>query len=98
VCFLLRAASCLGPECARCFWVVGAPFRYIGLIAKIESSDSLSRLHEIVAVSDGAMVARGDLGAQIPLEMVSLLHHLAHAFSHLPAPVPWQSPMLRKMQ
>lgn len=45
--------------------------RYIGLIAKIESSDSLPRLHEIVAVSDGAMVARGDLGAQIPLERVS---------------------------
>lgn len=42
----------------------------IGVIAKIESVDSLKFLEEIIHVSDGAMVARGDLGAQIPLEQV----------------------------
>eukprot|EP00475_Leptophrys_vorax_P040522 TRINITY_DN7521_c0_g1_i1.p1 TRINITY_DN7521_c0_g1~~TRINITY_DN7521_c0_g1_i1.p1 ORF type:complete len:452 (-),score=19.90 TRINITY_DN7521_c0_g1_i1:240-1568(-) len=47
-----------------------SPNRYIGLISKIESSESIGRLEEIIAVSDGAMVARGDLGAQIPLEEV----------------------------
>lgn len=40
------------------------------MIAKIESIDSLKNLEEIIIASDGAMVARGDLGAQIPLEQV----------------------------
>ena len=40
------------------------------MIAKIESIDSLTNLEEIIIASDGAMVARGDLGAQIPLEQV----------------------------
>ncbi|XP_031098915.1 pyruvate kinase isozyme A, chloroplastic-like [Ipomoea triloba] len=44
----------------------------ISVIAKIESVDSLKNLEEIVRASDGAMVARGDLGAQIPLEQVPL--------------------------
>ncbi|XP_042517653.1 pyruvate kinase isozyme A, chloroplastic [Macadamia integrifolia] len=42
----------------------------IAIIAKIESIDSLKNLEEIIQASDGAMVARGDLGAQIPLEQV----------------------------
>lgn len=42
----------------------------IAVIAKIESVDSLRNLEEIIQTSDGAMVARGDLGAQIPLEQV----------------------------
>ncbi|KAK4478143.1 hypothetical protein RD792_017422 [Penstemon davidsonii] len=42
----------------------------ISVIAKIESIDSLKNLEEIVQAADGAMVARGDLGAQIPLEQV----------------------------
>ncbi|XP_047982383.1 pyruvate kinase isozyme A, chloroplastic [Salvia hispanica] len=42
----------------------------ISVIAKIESIDSLKNLEEIIIASDGAMVARGDLGAQIPLEQV----------------------------
>ncbi|XP_009337273.2 pyruvate kinase isozyme A, chloroplastic [Pyrus x bretschneideri] len=42
----------------------------IAVIAKIESIDSLKNLEEIIRASDGAMVARGDLGAQIPLEQV----------------------------
>ncbi|CAL9127383.1 unnamed protein product [Musa acuminata var. zebrina] len=42
----------------------------IAVIAKIESIDSLKNLEEIIRASDGAMVARGDLGAQIPLDQV----------------------------
>ncbi|XP_062085099.1 pyruvate kinase isozyme A, chloroplastic-like [Humulus lupulus] len=42
----------------------------VAVIAKIESIDSLDNLQDIVMASDGVMVARGDLGAQIPLELV----------------------------
>ncbi|XP_023006710.1 pyruvate kinase isozyme A, chloroplastic-like isoform X2 [Cucurbita maxima] len=45
----------------------------ISILAKIESLDSLNNLEEIILASDGAMVARGDLGAQIPLEQVPLV-------------------------
>jgi len=44
-----------------------------GLIAKIESMDALPNLGEIVEASDGVMVARGDLGTQVPLEEVPVL-------------------------
>ncbi|KAG6480892.1 hypothetical protein ZIOFF_057480 [Zingiber officinale] len=40
------------------------------VLAKIESADSLKNLEAIILASDGAMVARGDMGAQIPLEEV----------------------------
>ncbi|MBA0853867.1 hypothetical protein Goshw_023158 [Gossypium schwendimanii] len=52
-----------------------SPGSQIGIIAKIESIDSLKNLEEIIQVSDGTMVARGDLGAQIPLEQVPLVQH-----------------------
>lgn len=42
----------------------------IEIVAKIESYDSISHLDEIIEASDGVMVARGDLGAQIPIEDV----------------------------
>ncbi|CAO2818848.1 unnamed protein product [Amaranthus hypochondriacus] len=47
-----------------------SPNREISVIAKIESVDSLKNLEEIIRASDGAMVARGDMGSQIPLEQV----------------------------
>ncbi|WOL17089.1 plastidial pyruvate kinase 2 [Canna indica] len=45
----------------------------IHVTVKIESADSISNLHSILAASDGAMVARGDLGAELPIEEVPLL-------------------------
>ncbi|KAG1367723.1 plastidial pyruvate kinase 2 [Cocos nucifera] len=45
----------------------------IHVIVKIESADSVPNLHSIITASDGAMVARGDLGAELPIEEVPLL-------------------------
>eukprot|EP00249_Psilotum_nudum_P016694 c25950_g1_i1 orf=321-2270(+) len=70
----------------------------IGVIAKIESSDSLKTLEEIVRFSDGAMVARGDLGAQIPLEQVpSVQQQVVHLCRQLNKPVIVASQFLESM-
>ena len=47
---------------------IGAP--NIPLIAKIERPEALDHLEEILKVSQGVMVARGDLGLEMPLEKV----------------------------
>jgi pyruvate kinase len=43
-----------------------------GVLAKIEKPAALESLDEIVALSDAVMVARGDLGVELPLERVPI--------------------------
>ncbi|KAJ6321676.1 hypothetical protein OIU77_011698 [Salix suchowensis] len=70
----------------------------IAVIAKIESIDSLKNLEEIIQASDGAMVARGDLGAQIPLEQVpSAQQKIVQICRQLNKPVIVASQLLESM-
>lgn len=75
-----------------------SPQRSIGVLAKIESGESLKNLKDIILVSDGAMVARGDLGAQIPLEQVpAVQQEVVHLCRQLNKPVIVASQLLESM-
>jgi len=43
---------------------------HISLIAKIENENGVNNIEEIIAVSDGVMIAREDLGVELPFERI----------------------------
>ncbi|MCC6765203.1 MAG: pyruvate kinase [Deltaproteobacteria bacterium] len=43
------------------------------VIAKIERSRALTRLDEILDAADGVMIARGDLGVEVPIERIAVV-------------------------
>ena len=55
--------------------------RVIPIIAKLEKPEAIEALDAILEVADGVMVARGDLGVELPLEQVPMIqkHIIARA-------------------
>jgi pyruvate kinase len=53
--------------------LISSAGKYVPVIAKIEKHEAIEQMESILALCDGVMVARGDLGVEVPAEDVPIL-------------------------
>lgn len=70
----------------------------VPVLAKIEKPQAIANLEEILSLCDGIMVARGDLGVEMPPERVPMLQkHIIRRCNQLGIPVITATQMLESM-
>lgn len=60
----------------QCKKIIADRGKVARVIAKIEKPEAIENIDSIIAATDGVMVARGDLGVEIPMEQVPLLQKM----------------------
>jgi pyruvate kinase len=78
--------------------LIAASGKSANVIAKIEKHEAIAQMQEILSLCDGVMVARGDLGVEVPAEDVPLLQkRLIKTANQLGIPVITATQMLDSM-
>ena len=89
-----RTAQCI----QNCRKIMGSKGKHIGVIAKIENHEGLENIEEILKVSDGIMIARGDLGMELePEQLFVVQKYLTQKAHEFKKPVIVATQMLESM-
>ena len=87
-----------GEDVERLKEIIGEKGKNVPVIAKIERREAVDSLESILRVSDGIMVARGDLGVELPLEEVPVVQKTAIRMANrMGKPVITATQMLKSM-
>lgn len=65
-----------GEDILQCKKIIADKGKSARVIAKIEKPEAIENIDSIISATDGVMVARGDLGVELPMEQVPILQKM----------------------